>query len=204
MSYISWIGGCWAVMLAMSLAGHLPAAMGAGEDEKPSKKPPRVEKSSLGKTRNVHRAGTLYLAGQPTPDDLGLLKKAGIRTVITLRTEGEIRWDEEKDLKEAGMAFCKIPFRKPETLTDAVFDRVRKMLKQHEGKPVLLHCGSANRVGAVWLPYRVLDQGVPLSQAVREAKAVGLRTPAYLERALDYIKRHQNQTAAGPSAAGQE
>jgi ubiquinone/menaquinone biosynthesis C-methylase UbiE len=54
----------------------------------------------------------------------------------------------------------------------------------------MLHCGSANRVGAVWLTYRVLDQGVPIETAIEEAKTIGLRSPEYEAKARDYIHRH--------------
>jgi hypothetical protein len=55
-----------------------------------------------------------------------------------------------------------------------------------------LHCGSSNRVGAVWLPWRVLDGGVEVEKAVAEAKPIGLKKAEYEEKALDYIKRNQS------------
>lgn len=39
------------------------------------------------------------------------------------------------------------------------------------------------------MAYRVLDQDVDLETAKKEAKTVGLRTPAYEEKALEYIQR---------------
>jgi hypothetical protein len=53
-----------------------------------------------------------------------------------------------------------------------------------------LHCASANRVGAVWIPFRVLDQGIELEAAVAGAKAIGLETPEYEAKARDYVERH--------------
>ncbi len=152
-------------------------------------KPHKVTDAKLGNTRNVHACGKLFLAGQPSPDDIAVLKEKGIQRVITLRTDGEVDWDEAGKVKQAGIEFVKIPFGRPDSLTDQVFDKVRKALKDHQ-KPTLLHCGSANRVGAVWLTYRVLDEGVPVDQAIKEAKRVGLRSSAYLQKALDYIRRH--------------
>ena len=165
-----------------------------GKDSQPAK----VKDAKLGNTRNVHACGTLFLAGQPTPDDIAVLKERGIKRVITLRTAGEVDWNEAGKLREAGIEFIQVPFRKPDTLTDDVFDKVRKLLRG-KGKgdkaatPTLLHCGSANRVGGVWLAYRVLDEGVPLDQAIKEAKTIGLRTPGYLEKAKDYIDRQKKK-----------
>ncbi|MDF1813784.1 MAG: DUF3365 domain-containing protein, partial [Verrucomicrobiales bacterium] len=54
-------------------------------------------------------------------------------------------------------------------------------------RPLLLHCGSSNRAGAVWLAARALDQGVELEKAVEDAKLVGLKKEAYEEKARAYI-----------------
>ena len=70
-----------------------------------------------------------------------------------------------------------------------VFDQAREQLKTAE-RPILLHCASANRVGAVWLPYRVLDGGLSWDHALAEAKTVGLKSPDYEAKAKDYIQRH--------------
>ncbi len=151
------------------------------------RKTPAVHDSSLGTTRNVHAIGDLYTSGQFGKDDIGIIQERKIRRVISLRTVEEVKWDEAAAIKSAAIKFNSIPFGAPDTLNDSVFDQVRRLLRQR-GK-VLLHCGSANRVGAVWLTYRVLDQGVPLKAALREAKTIGLRTPGFETKAVDYITR---------------
>ncbi len=151
------------------------------------RKTPAVHDSSLGTTRNVHAIGDLYTSGQFGKDDIGIIQERKIRRVISLRTVEEVKWDEAAAIKSAAIKFNSIPFGAPDTLNDSVFDQVRRLLRRR-GK-VLLHCGSANRVGAVWLTYRVLDQGVPLKAALREAKTIGLRTPGFETKAVDYITR---------------
>jgi SAM-dependent methyltransferase/protein tyrosine phosphatase (PTP) superfamily phosphohydrolase (DUF442 family) len=157
---------------------------------------PPVEDGQLGQTTNVHRCGELFLAGQPSPEDIAILKRRGIQRVITLRTTGEIRWPEEGAMKDAGLEFIRVPFRAPESLTDKVFQRVRELLRESEKTPTLLHCGSANRVGAVWLAYRVLDQGVAFDEAFAEAKTIGLRNAGYEANARRYIDRAQSSEAS--------
>ncbi len=157
-----------------------------------------VEKAKLGKTKNVHQCGNLYLAGQFTKEDIKTIAEKKITRVITLRTDGEVKWDQAAALKDAKMDFIKVPFRKPETLTDEVFDKIRKLLAD-KSKPTLFHCGSANRVGGVWLAYRVLDEGVDLKTALAEAKTVGLRTKFIEEKAIDYIKRQQKKSGKSGS-----
>lgn len=161
--------------------------------DKVSKRPfvEQVEKAELGDTKNVTQVGNLYLAGQPTPADVDVIRAAGIKHVITLRTGGEIDWNEKAAIEAAGMKFHAVEFRKPEELTDEVFDEIRQLLAATANEKVLLHCGSANRVGAVWSTYRALDQGVNAERAMEEAKRVGLRSEGYEQRAEEYISNHK-------------
>jgi uncharacterized protein (TIGR01244 family) len=147
--------------------------------------------AELGATEPVHAAGQIYLAGQPQPSDIQTIAQRGVKTIVTLRKPEELDWDEEAAVKSAGMTFVAVPFDGPGELTDDVFDRVRKALNEHRDAPLVLHCGRANRVGAVWMAHRVLDEGVGIDQALEEAKAAGLRTPGYVEKAQDYIRRTQ-------------
>ncbi len=152
---------------------------------------PAVAAAKLGQTKNVHTCGSVYLAGQPTKEDIAVLKREGIRRVVTLRTSGEIQWEEGNEVKAAGLEFIEVPFLAPNSLTDEILTRTRTLLREAEKTPTLLHCGSANRVGAVWLAHRVLDQGVPVEEAVVEAKTIGLRTAGYEERVRSYIEHVQ-------------
>ena len=182
----------WLCCFGTSLACDVSAQEIQAQVE-PGKKPDQMKmtlkKVQLGKTKNLHQYGNVFLAGQFTPEDIALIKAAGVETVITLRTDGEIDWDEASALKAAGISFVAVPFRKPDSLTDDVFDKVRKLLKDNGDKKVMLHCGSANRVGAVWAACRACDQGVPAELAIQEAKQVGLRTAEYEAKAKDYIQR---------------
>ncbi len=152
-----------------------------------------VESGLLGSTQNVHQCGNLMFSGQFAQTDLAKVAESSVKRVISLRTDGEVKWDEKALVEASGIEFVAVPFRKPDSLTDDVFGKVRKLLKD-QNKKTLFHCGSANRVGAVWLPYRVLDQGVSLETAMKEAKKIGLRAPPYEAKAIDYIKRMQAKT----------
>lgn len=160
-----------------------------------------VETTELGQTRNVHRVGNLFLSGQFTRDDIALLRERGIRNVISLRGEGELDWDEANLLKESGIEFQSIPIGSPDALTDDVFDQVRTELGNQD-EPALLHCASANRVGAVWLAYRVLDQNVDYDTAVAEAEEVGLRSPELKARAEQYIQQRVDRPAGDADSTG--
>ena len=169
--------------LSFMLIALLAALPALGQDAAP-----KVEDAKLGATRNVHRAGSLLFGGQFSREDIAVLKKAGVTRVITLRTPGEADWEAEA-LKSAKIGFEQIAVGGPDTLTDDVFDRLRRSLRTRTKGQTLLHCGSANRVGGAWLAYRVLDQGVALETAAAEAKTIGLRTPGYETKARAYIAK---------------
>ena len=170
-------------VLAVVLAGS-PLPVSSAE------KPKRVlESASLGTTESVHRFGDIWLASQPAKDDLELAKELPIRTVINLRKKSEIDWDEEAAVRALGMIYVNVAFQTPEELTDAVFDAARHTLTLPENAPLLLHCASANRVGTIWLAHRVLDDGLAYDDALAEAVTVGLKNPAFREKARDYIAR---------------
>lgn len=152
----------------------------------------KLQPQKLGQIYNLHRFGPIYLAGQPQPGDFATLKARGVKSVISLRKPGEVsNFDQPDLLRKLGMDYSNPCFRDPSELTDEVFDEVRAKLNDPAQQPVMLHCGSANRVGAIWLAHRVLDAGIPLDQAKAEAKEVGLRSQDYEAKALDYIKRSQ-------------
>jgi uncharacterized protein (TIGR01244 family) len=141
------------------------------------------------------------LAGQPAPEDLATWKAQGVKTVVNLRKPDEIDWDEQAAVEAQGMRYVALPFQSGEELTDEIFDRVRELLGDAEQQPLVLHCGAAVRVGAVWLPYRVLDQGTPRDVALEEARQVGLRARFLIDKALDYIDRHAAEAPATTAVA---
>ncbi|NBQ32498.1 MAG: hypothetical protein EBU21_11235, partial [Proteobacteria bacterium] len=65
------------------------------------------------------------------------------------------------------------------------------VLRDAGRRPILIHCKSANRVGAVVLPYLILDEGHSEAEAVEIATAAGLKVPALRESALAYVARHR-------------
>lgn len=139
----------------------------------------------------VHTVSGVFLAGQPDEAGFQAAKAGGVRTVINIRHDSEVEVDEKALVEGLGMIYLHLPWNGAEELTDEVFDRTREMLKTAE-KPILFHCKSANRVGATWLPYRVLDGGLALEAAVEEAKSVGLKSPEYEDKARDYIARNED------------
>jgi uncharacterized protein (TIGR01244 family) len=111
--------------------------------------------AELGDAAPVHAVGNIFLAGQPQENKIAGLADRGIKTVVSLRKPEELDWDEAAAVEAAGMEYIAVPFDGPEELTDDVFERVREVLRDQGDEPLVLHCGRANRVSAVWLVKRV-------------------------------------------------
>lgn len=160
-------------------------------DQAPPADQRAIEPATCGSVTNLHRIGDVYVAGKPSVEDYPLIKEMGIRTVLNIRVDSETPDVDEAALVRAqGMDYVHVPWNGPEQLNDDKLDAMRKALRQAK-RPILFHCGSGNRVGAGWLAYRVLDEGVALESALAEVKTFGLKTPAYETITLDYIARKQ-------------
>ena len=157
-------------------------------------KPQHLESVRVGSIEKLHTINGVFLSSQPFPDDFRLVKCGGVRAVVNLRDEDELDWNESEIVQSAGLEYHNLPFTDAETLTDEVFSQTREILNREDNHPLLLHCKSANRVGAIWLAHRVLDSGLSLSDAEKEATTVGLKSPDYLAKARDYISRVQKMS----------
>ena len=152
-----------------------------------------VEERALAETPNVHVFDGILTSGQPSAQGLAAARDLGVRTVLNIRKPEELAkldFDEATTVVDLGMSYVQLPWGSAAELDDGVFDRTRAMLNELE-RPMLYHCASANRVGATWIPWRVLDGGLDLEAAVLEAKAIGLRSAELEAKARDYVARHR-------------
>jgi len=132
--------------------------------------------------------------GQPTDAAFQKLAAAGYRAVLNLRTEAEgvdLR-HEQASAEKAGLRYISIPVVSAAPKAEQV-DEFFKALKNNDYQPMFIHCGSANRVGAFWLIYRVVEQGWPFDKALLEAEQIGLTSASLKAFAKDYIETHQTK-----------
>jgi uncharacterized protein (TIGR01244 family) len=134
-------------------------------------------------------------AAQPSEEGLAKLQLRGFRTVINVRADSELALDERLAVEKLGMAYHQIPVRSDELDPEAV-DRFLTALDS-AARPVLVHCASGNRVGALWLIYRLRD-GVELEQARAEAGSIGLRSAALEAKALALAQGARRAPASQP------
>jgi uncharacterized protein (TIGR01244 family) len=151
----------------------------------------RMEKPGI---TNFTRVDAVVACGGATETTaLEGLKNDGFKAVINLRQASErgANIDENKArASELGLKYIHIPFNTaaPENKT---VDDFLATISDKSNQPVFIHCASANRVGAVWLVKRALQDGWPIDKATQEAKLIGLSNPALEQFALKYIAEHK-------------
>ena len=130
---------------------------------------------------------TVACAGATPPEAMAALKDLGFAAVINFRTVGE-RGETvdagQAAAEAAGLKYYHIPFRQPSA---EVAERFLETLAESSNQPVYIHCGSANRVGAMWMIKRVKLDGWSVDDAMAEAEMIGLSSQSLKEFALEYV-----------------
>ncbi len=117
----------------------------------------------------------LYTAGQPAVGDWQSIKARGVRTVINLRTRGELKdRDEAAEVRAAGLRYIELPVSGADGINPANARALHAALAPAHGGGVLVHCASGNRAGTLLaLEQRDFD-GVAAPRALEIGKSSGV------------------------------
>ena len=154
---------------------------------------PRQKQDYPGVTNFTRVDATVACGGATEVATLDLLKKDGFKSVINLRMASEPGVNLEQNqakAKELGLNYVHIPFSAGSP-DPKVIDAFLAAIADKGNQPAYVHCGSAQRVGAVWLAKRVLQDNYSIEKATSEAKAIGLTNPGLEKFALQYIADHK-------------
>ena len=113
-------------------------------------------------------------AGQPSEEALRVFSDSGYAAVIDLRGENEDRGmdDEQAVVEELGMDYVAFPIASRDGVSFENAERLDALIEQYDG-PVLVHCGSGNRVGAL-LALRESLNGASDEEALEHGREGGL------------------------------
>ncbi len=115
----------------------------------------------------------LITGGQPEADAWPVMAARGVTTVINLRPDTELSGrDEAAEVAAAGMRYHQLPVDGAAGITMDNARALQSLLQDAEG-PVLLHCASGNRVGAL-MALAAADAGATTEQAIEQGQAAGL------------------------------
>lgn len=126
---------------------------------------------------NVSREGQYTFAGQPTEGAIETYAAEGGAMVIDLRMhQGKDAppFGERSKVEGLGMKYVHIPIS-PATFGTADVDKFARAVAE-AGGPVLIHCGTSNRVGGMWAAYLARERGMAADAAVEAGKAAGMRS----------------------------
>jgi uncharacterized protein (TIGR01244 family) len=115
----------------------------------------------------------LLCAGQPDPAAWRDYAAAGYRSVVCLRPQQELpERDLAKEVAAVGMTFRRLPV---DGMGDIDFHNAARLgrLLARLPVPVIVHCGSANRVGAL-IALQAFAGGADEEQAVALGRRAGL------------------------------
>jgi uncharacterized protein (TIGR01244 family) len=119
-------------------------------------------------------ADGLYSAGQPEPAHWVALAVAGLRGVLNLRPPIEQPGrDESQEVAAAGLAYAALPIADAASLgreSAAALDQALRRLPT----PLLVHCASGNRVGALVALREAWFAGADPQTALARGRAAGL------------------------------
>ena len=154
----------------------------------------QVQKKEVAGIRNYSRVdATVGCGGQVDPAAMAALKTEGYVSVINLRlpTEEGANVDAGRAAAQAaGLKYIHLPFNAamPDT---KVVDSFLAAVADKSNQPVFIHCGSANRVGGMWMIKRVLQDKWTVERAATEAEAIGLTNAQLKQFATEYIAAHR-------------
>jgi uncharacterized protein (TIGR01244 family) len=92
---------------------------------------------------------------------------------------------EAAAIEAEGLRYVSVPLR-PESFSTADVDAVAAVLDDPEAGPVLLHCGSSNRVGGV-IAVLAFREGRSAEEALEAGRAAGLSSESMVAAARRVI-----------------
>lgn len=122
----------------------------------------------------------LATAGQPTAEQMRVVRGSGYQTVINL-LPADSRWalaDEAAVVEEQGLRYHHLPVLWEAPGADD-FARFCSLMQAEAGRRVFVHCAANKRVSAFVFLYRVLRLGVARDVAERDLLAVWQPDPVW-------------------------
>lgn len=122
---------------------------------------------------DLHPVDGMTASAQPNERQFELVAAAGYAAVIDLRGADENRGlDEAAVLEKLGLEYIELPLSSPDSINMENAAKLDAILSNFD-RPVLLHCGSGNRVGAL-LALRASLRGADDEAALAYGKSAGL------------------------------
>ncbi len=164
--------GCGKTKANANAPSSVATSTGGAHDETPVPETPVP--ATPEKLPNAIVVAGVLTGGQPSPAQYDAMAKDGSKTVISLRTTEEPGASASALGVEAlGMTYVSIPIDAPAGLTRENVQKFSDALSEAEG-PVVVHCGSGNRVGAMYGLKALWIDGATPADALEIARSSGM------------------------------
>lgn len=120
----------------------------------------------------------IVTGGQPTYDQLKVAHDSGFQAVVNLRTDKESPSPTQESLwvEELGMSYFPIPVNGAKGINVENATLLSEILSKQENYPLIVHCQSGNRVGAIFSLKSFYIDGKSVGEALAIGKRAGLST----------------------------
>lgn len=115
----------------------------------------------------------ILVGGQPTPEQLEALHDLGYSTVVNLRTPQESGSTDAASVEALGMDYVSLPVAGAQGVNETNARRLAEILETADG-PIVVHCASGNRVGALFAMKAFFVDGRSSTEALAAGRAAGL------------------------------
>lgn len=161
--------------ILLTIIGNLLALSAcAGDIELAPASPLKVDLKNVVETGVVRPVDGITAAGQPDETAFAVFANNGYVAVVDLRMADEDRGLNEKAVVEGlGMDYVSLPVGRDGISFDNA-ESLDKLIRSYDA-PVLVHCGSSNRVGAL-LALRASLGGADDAAAIDLGKQGGLKS----------------------------
>ena len=116
----------------------------------------------------------VFTAGQPDESRIADAAGRGVISIVNLCAEGEADFDEGAEVEDHGMRYFHIPVCGPHDVCEDNARELDKLLEDESLRPMIVHCGSANRVGALFALREFHCKGASADAAIAAGREAGL------------------------------
>ena len=116
---------------------------------------------------------TIATAGVLKDGAVGSLRPLGFAAVLDLRGPKEGTASEKAEVESAGLRYFNIPVTE-QAPSDEQVTAFARIVEDPANQPIIIHCHTASRVGAMWVLYQV-RKGAPVTIALEEGRTIGLQ-----------------------------
>jgi len=152
----------------------------------------QVTREEVAGVRNFARLETtVACAGATSADAVPAIAKMGFASIINLRLASEEGAEVEREgeaARAAGLKYFHVPY--DGSPDPAAAEAFLAAITSAGAEPAFIHCAGGNRAASMWLIKRLVVDKWDEARAVAEAEALGQRSEALRQFAVEFAKTH--------------